>query len=408
MPIIESLLDTDEYKLKMGQLVFHRHPDTPVKYAFKNRTTKVRLAGFIDEGELREELDHIRTLRFRDDEIEYLFGVRMAGKRIFQDDYLNFLRGFQMPGYHLEKTSDTFTLEFSGKWSEAIYWETPALAIVNELYNRAVIRKMGYNIVGLWKEGNRRLQEKISKLKQYPEIIFSDFGTRRRFMRGWQEYVIGELIKRVPKQLIGTSNVLLAMKYKIPAIGTFAHEMDMIYSGIYHADDTDIRASHNKVLQDWWGEYGYESSIALTDTYGTDFFFRDFEPKQARLWKGLRQDSGDPFEFGEKAIKFYEGFALDPAAKLIIFSDGLDVETIVKLHKHFSGRIQTGFGWGTNLTNDLGINALSLIIKAVESCGYGTVKLSDNLAKAMGKPEDIERFKRIFGHTANAYKECVY
>lgn len=408
MPIIESLVDTDEYKLTMGQIALHRHPDTPVKNAFKNRTKKVNLADFIDEGELREELDHIRTLRFKDDEIEYLSSIKIAGKRIFQDDYLEFLRGLQLPEYCLEKIDGTFNLEFPGKWSEAIYWETPALAVVNELYNRGVIKKMSYNIVGLWKEGNRRLQEKISRLKQYLEIRFSDFGTRRRFMRGWQEYVIGELIRRVPKQFIGTSNVFLAMKYNIPPIGTFAHEMDMIYSGIYHNNDADIRVSHNKVIQDWWDEYGYELSIALTDTYGTDFFFRDFEPRQACLWKGLRHDSGDPFEFGGKAIRFYESSALDPAAKLIVFSDGLDVEIIIKLHKHFSGRIQTGFGWGTNLTNDLGIGALSLIIKAVESCGHGTVKLSDNLAKAMGKPEDIERFKRIFGYTGNAYKECRY
>lgn len=408
MPIIESLPDTDFYKLTMGQVVFHRYPDTPVKYAFKNRTKKVRLADFIDEGELREELDHIMGLRFKDDEIEYLRGIKMSGKRIFQNDYLEFLRGLQMPEYCLEKNDGTFSIEFPGKWSEAIYWETPALAVVNELYCRGIIRKMGYNIVGLWKEGNRRLQEKILRLKQYPEIRFSDFGTRRRFSRGWQEYVIRELIRGVPKQLIGTSNVLFAMRYGIPPIGTFAHEMDMIYSGIYHLDGANIRASHNKVLQDWWDEYGCELSIALTDTYGTDFFFRNFEPKQARLWKGLRQDSGDPFEFGERAIDFYEHLGIDPAAKLIVFSDGLDVENIVKLHKHFSGRIQTGFGWGTNLTNDLDIGALSLIIKAVESCGHGTVKLSDNLAKAMGKSEDVERFKRIFGYMRDAYKECRY
>lgn len=408
MPIVESLLDIDLYKLTMGQVVLHKYPDTPVKYAFKNRTTKVRLADFICEAELRKELDHIRTLRFTNGEIEYLRGIQMSGGRIFQDDYLEFLRDLRLPEYRLEKVDGAFSLEFSGKWSEAIFLETPDLAVVNELYYRGIIKKMGHNIIGLWKEGNRRLQEKILKLKQYPEIRFSDFGTRRRFSRGWQEYVIRELIRKVPKQLIGTSNVLFAMRYGIPPIGTFAHEMDMIYSGIYHLDDADIRASHRKVLSDWWDEYGYELSIALTDTYGTDYFFKDFGPEQARLWKGLRQDSGDPVEFGEKAIDFYEYNGIDPATKLIVFSDGLDVETIIKLHEHFWGRIKTGFGWGTNLTNDLGVGALSLIIKAVESCGHGTVKLSDNLAKAMGKLEGIERFKRIFGYTGNAYKECRY
>ena len=141
----------------------------------------------------------------------------MAGKRIFQDDYLDFLRGFQAPEYYLEKVDGTFRLEFSGKWSEAIYWETPALAVVNELYNRVVVARGNCDITKIWKEGNSRLQEKISTLKQYPGIVFSDFGTRRRFSRGWHEYVVRELIRKVPKQFIGTSNVLLAMGYNNPA-----------------------------------------------------------------------------------------------------------------------------------------------------------------------------------------------
>jgi nicotinate phosphoribosyltransferase len=173
------------------------------------------------------------------------------------------------------------------------------------------------------------------------------------------------------------------------------------------SDDT-IRASHNRVLREWWEEYGVGLSIALTDNYGTDFFFRDMTAEQARVWKGLRQDSGDPMAFGEKAIAFYERHGIDPREKLIVFSDGLDLGTIVKLADHFAGRIRVSFGWGTNLTNDVGFEALSLVIKVIEAHGHPTVKLSDNLAKATGEAPDIEHFKRIFGHTVTTFEECRY
>ena len=191
-------------------------------------------------------------------------------------------------------------------------------------------------------------------------------------------------------------------------MGTNAHEEDMAMSGIMHGSDDEIRNSHQKVLQEWWEEYGWALSIALTDTYGTDFFFRDMTYEQARDWKGLRQDSGDPFKFGDKAIAFYQQHGIDPREKLLVFSDGLDVDTIIRLADYFAGRIKVTFGWGTNLTNDLGFPAISIIIKLLESNGYGTVKLSDNLAKAMGKPEDIERFKRIFGYTGTTYEKVRY
>jgi nicotinate phosphoribosyltransferase len=207
---------------------------------------------------------------------------------------------------------------------------------------------------------------------------------------------------------MGTSNVYFARKYSLAPIGTMAHEMFMVMSGVMHGTDETIYASHNRVLQDWWDYYGFDLSIALTDTYGSDFFFRDLSLEQARNWKGLRQDSGDPVAFGEKAIRFYESRGIDPREKLIVFSDGLDIESIYQLTEHFAGRIKIAFGWGTNLTNDLGFGALSLVVKVVESCGHGTVKLSDNLAKAIGTPEDIERFKRVFGYTGTLFEACRY
>jgi nicotinate phosphoribosyltransferase len=409
MPIITSLLDIDFYKFTMGQLVFHRSPEVPVKYAFKNRTSGVRLTDFIDEAELRDELDHVRTLRFTNSDLHYLLGTDEYGARMFSADYLAFLRELRLPDYYLEKNGDGYVTEFFGNWAEAIYWETIALAIINELYYRAKMAQLSRfgrdNVLAV---GKCRLGEKIKALHRNPDIRFSDFGTRRRFSREWQDYVVNALREEVPEQFLGTSNVALANKYSLVPMGTSAHERDMATASILQSIGEDIRKAQNIVLEDWWAEYGWGLSIALTDTWGTDFFFSQMTREQAHSWKGLRQDSGDPFAFAEKAIRFYRDKDINPKEKLLIFSDGLDVDTIVKLQSRFSRRINLGFGWGTNLTNDLCFKPLSLVVKLVEANGQGTVKLSDNLAKATGRPADIRYYKRKLGYTGNTFQECRY
>jgi nicotinate phosphoribosyltransferase len=410
MPIIRSFLDVDFYKSTMGQFAFHRHPEVEVRYGSKNRTKGVRLAEIIDPGQLREELDWTRdNIRANKSELHYLRGTNEYAERMFKEDYLEFLGGLSLTDYYLEVVDGNFVLEFAGPWSKDIYWETMALAIKNELYNQALMKGMSrFSQDLVFAEGKKRLAEKIKKLKVYPEITISDFGTRRRFSFEWQDYVVGVLAQELPGQFLGTSNTYLAMKHGLLPMGTEAHEMDMVYSGIYHESDDDIRASHQKVIKDWWDEYGWGLSVALSDTFGTDFFFRDMSREQAQAWKGIRQDSGNPIAIGEKTIAFYKGHGIDPREKLIVFSDGLDVDRIIEIYKHFKGRIKTTFGWGTNLTNDLGFKPLSIVIKVIEANGHGTVKLSDNLAKAIGKPEDVERFKRIFGYSGTTYEECKY
>ena len=410
MPIIESLLDADFYKFTMGQLVFHRYVNVPVEYAFINRTKKIHIPDFIDDGELRAELDHVRTLRFTKSELHYLRGTNEYQERMFKEDYLEFLASLQLPEYNLKKSDDQYKLEFAGKWSEAIYWETIALSIINELYYSYFMRKLSrFERDKVRAEGIKRLAKKIEILKKRPDIIFTDFGTRRRFSREWQDYVVRTLAEELPSaQFRGTSNAYLAMKYSLLPMGPDAHERGMALSGIFHGSDEKIRDSHDRTLRDWWAEYGFGLSIALTDTYGTDFFFKDMDHKQAILWKGLRQDSGDPFVFIDKAMDFYHRHGIYPFGKLIVFSDGLDVNLMVRLADYRKGEIQKTFGWGTNLTNDLGFEALSLVVKLIKSNGHGTVKLSDNLAKALGKPEDVERFKRIFGYAGTYEKECRY
>ncbi|MEK7640452.1 MAG: nicotinate phosphoribosyltransferase [Patescibacteria group bacterium] len=409
--IINSLLDTDFYKFTMGQLVFLKHRDVPVKYAFKNRTKGVRLGFEIDEKELRAELDHVKSLSFKNSELRYLRGaINDHNERIFCEEYLQFLGELSLQSYKLSMDSNEFVLEFEGKWSEAIYWETFALSIVNELYYRkqmAGLSEFEREVVEA--RGRLNLAKKIEALRKRPAIKFTDFGTRRRFSREWQDYVVKTMAKEFPPlDFRGTSNVFLAMKYDLMPMGTSAHEMFMVMSGVCHGSDHMIRASHNYVLQEWWGLYGRDLSIALTDTYGTDFFFTDFTKEQAQRWKGFRQDSGDPITFGEKVLEFYKRHDVPADDKMIVFSDGLNVEMMIKIHDHFDGKIKVSFGWGTNLTNDLGFPALSLVVKPVEANGHGLVKLSDNIAKAVGLPEDIESFKRIFGYGSSFSEECVY
>lgn len=410
MPIIESLLDNDFYKFTMGQVAFNRYPDVLVKFAFRNRTKGIRLAEVIDEKDLRAEMDHVRTLRFTKTELHYLRGTNEYSKRMLKEPYLDFLANLQLPPYVLKKVDGNYDLEFPGKWSEAMHWEIPSLAIVNQLYYRGLMSHLSeFEREAVYATGVLRLFDKIKILRERPDIAFCDFGSRRRFSREQQDYVVRTLAKELPgTQFLGTSNTYLAMKHGLLPMGTAAHEMYMGLSGIMHGNDEEIRASHNKVLQDWWKEYGRGLSIALTDNYGSDFFFQDMTCQQARQWKGFRQDSGDPFVFVDKALAFYQRCGVNPRKKLIVFSDGLDVETIIKLADYCFGRIKATFGWGTNLTNDLGFPALSLIVKLIESNGHGTVKLSDNLAKALGTPEDIEHFKRIFGYTGTEFQECRY
>ncbi len=409
MPIISSLLDIDFYKFTMGQIVFHRYADVPVRYSFKNRTSGVHFQDFVSEDDLRRELDHARTLCLNNSELHYLRGTNEYGDRMFAEDYLEFLKNLRLPPYDLKISDDTLELEFPGKWSEAIYWETIALAIVNQLYYRAKMEKLSrFGRDNVYAVGKCLLGKKITRIRANPDIRFSDFGTRRRFSREWQDYVVGVLKEEVPRQFVGTSNVELAMKHGVAPKGTSAHERDMAMAAILQSRGESILGAQNIVLEDWWDEYGWGLSIALTDTWGTDFFFSQMIDEQARSWKGLRQDSGDPFTFAEKAIRFYKDRGVNPREKLLIFSDGLDIETIVKLQSRFSRRINVGFGWGTNLTNDLGFKPLSLVVKLVEANGQGTVKLSDNLAKAVGKPEDIEFYKRELGYTGNTFQECKY
>lgn len=405
MPIIQSLLDIDFYKLTMAQVAWDRFSDVKVKFSFTNRTRSVALSEIVSEERIRGELAAIRSLRFTDEEIRYLTSLGH-----FSSSFLYWLKCLQLPEILVEKDGPTYRIEAEGRWCDVSLWETLVLSVVNELYYRALIANPSY----AWPEGAQRFEDKCRWLAQekYRDILFIEFGTRRRFLRVWQEYIVEKLaIKKKVGQLpgfVGTSNVFLAKKFGLKPIGTFAHEMFMVYAGIFGDSDDGLRASHNKVLQDWRARYGPDLSVALTDTFGSDFCLGDFSIEQAREWDGLRHDSGNPFRFGEKVIAWYESLGIDPKTKTIVFSDGLEMIKICALWLRFKDRIGVSFGWGTNLTNDMGHAPLSLVMKAVEADGRPTVKLSDNPAKAMGPAEEVERYKRVFGHSEGEYETCTY
>lgn len=369
----------------MGQLVFKYFPSVKVKYQLINRSKDIRLRDYISKSELTNELSRIKKLKINKGEQVYLKKLQL-----FSEDYLKFLKTVNLPEILLTENDKDYQIEITGLWSEVIYWETFVLSALTEFYCQTFIKKQNQSINDLIGKGKRRLSKKINKLKNYPGIKFADFGTRRRLNFQWQKYALESFKKESPDQLIGTSNVLLAKELGLRPVGTFAHEMYMVFFTL----DQDIFRSHQKVLDLWWKEYGDKLSTALTDNYGSDFFFNNFSKEQAKNWQGLRHDSGNPIKFGEKAINFYKKLGINPKEKMIIFSDSLNIDLMIKIYKHFNGRIKILFGWGTDLTNDLGVKIPQIIVKPVEANGQNTAKLTDTLTKATGHKETINFLKK--------------
>lgn len=405
--IIKSFLDTDFYKFTMGQFVWKHYPDIPIVYAFKCRTKDVQLGKIMDFHRLHRVMEEIRELKPTEEEIRYLSNLNAQDGKIFSKDYLDFLSNIKLPPFRLDVVGDNLIIEVGGKWSEAIYWETFILSAVNELYYREIIRD--HDIGDIMEEGIANINYKKAVLKTHPEVKFIEFGTRRRFSRVWQSRVFDEFLKLGPAQCLGTSNVFLAKEYNSIPRGTMAHELFMVAAGIYRSiDETAVRASQFKTMYLWEEMYGEHLSIALTDTFGSEFFFKTCPDHMAKSLRGLRQDSGNPLEFGERAIKFYRENEIDPKSKQIVFSDGLTVNAMIHIASQFKDRIGVNFGWGTNLTNDLGLKPLSIVVKPKIAAGNNLVKLSDNLAKATGHPEEVALYKKIFGYVDMGYQECIY
>ncbi|MDB5989350.1 MAG: pncB [Herbaspirillum sp.] len=372
--IITSLLDTDLYKFTMMQVVLHHFPGAQVEYRFKCRSENIDLSAYIDE--IRDEIAGLCDLRFQEDELHYLRSLRFV-----KSDFVDFLALFQMSRQHISvepAASGNGEIEISvkGPWLYTILFEVPVLAIINEVYFRAMQSEAAYA------EGRARLQNKIAVITDNPALagcMIADYGTRRRFSRAWHAEVVTLLKRNLGRHFAGTSNVMYAMQHGLTPLGTMAHE----YLQACQALGPRLRDSQTFALETWAREYRGDLGIALSDVYGMDAFLRDFDLFFCKLFDGARHDSGDPFEWGERLIAHYLKNRIDPVGKVLVFSDGLDFEKVAELYLRFKDRAKVAFGVGTNLTNDVGYTPLQIVMKMVRCNGQPVAKLSDNPSKDM-------------------------
>lgn len=378
--IIHSLLDTDLYKFTMLQVVLHKFPQTHSVYHFRCRNledTVYPLTDILDD--LNQQLDYLCQLKFKEDELQYLRSLRFI-----KSDFVDYLELFQLKRRFIKVSIDDqgrLDIWVEGPMVQAMMFEIFVLALVNELYFRRI------RTDEVLAEGERRLQAKVALLKKYeqeqnpndPPFLVSDFGTRRRYSYDWQKHVITEFHQASPYIFRGTSNVLIAKELGITPIGTMAHE----FLQAFQALDVRLRNFQKLALETWVQEYRGDLGIALTDVVGMDAFLRDFDLYFAKLFDGLRHDSGDPYEWGEKAYAHYKKLKVDSKSKMLTFSDGLNLEKAWNLHQYFKDRFQVSFGIGTNLTNDLGQTPLNIVLKLVECNGQSVAKISDSPGKTM-------------------------
>ncbi|MEJ8836321.1 nicotinate phosphoribosyltransferase [Ramlibacter sp. AN1133] len=393
-PVVRSLLDTDLYKFTMWQPMLHRHPQTQALYRFVLRNTpEYPLAELCDD--VNAQLDALCRLSFARDELDYLGALRFI-----KSDFVDFLRifRFQRDFIRAWAEGEHLRIEARGPQVHVMGFEIFVLAIVNELYFGRFDR------AAAWAEGRRRLQAKIAQLRAFehePALAhpfeFFDFGVRRRYARDWQAEVVATLARELPQSFKGTSNVLLARECGITPIGTMGHE----YLQTFQATGVRLRDFQRAALEEWVQEYRGDLGIALTDTVGMEAFLADFDLYFAKLFDGLRQDSGDPFAWGEKALAHYARLRINAHDKRLVFSDSLDVDKALALYRHFGDRVNMGFGIGTNLTNDVGHQPLNIVMKLVEVNGQPVAKLSDAPGKTLATDETFLAYLRqVFGVAA--------
>jgi nicotinate phosphoribosyltransferase len=382
--IIKSLLDTDLYKLTMQQAVIALFPNEIVRYELIIRVPRDFPPNFAEA--LKSEIDAMSTLHFQPDEIDFLKKTCYFLKL----PYIDFLCGYRFDPNEVRLTQDgqTLSLVVEGYWYKTILWEVPLMALISELFFRLTKQAPLPET-----ELKSRIERKVKRLETIG-AHFSDFGTRRRFSLENHDQVVATCVKHAPKVFVGTSNPYLAMKYHCKAMGTQAHEWYMSIAALYGY------TMSNKIGMEKWVEvYQGDLGIALTDTYTSEVFFNEFESKYAKLFDGIRQDSGNPITFAEKAIQHYEQLRIDPSSKTIVFSDSLDIAMVEKIHEYCKGKIKDSYGIGTHLTNDVGVKPLNMVIKLtaikIKGAWVSTVKLSDDRGKHTGAIDAVNLCKQI-------------
>ncbi|WP_313317132.1 nicotinate phosphoribosyltransferase [Stenotrophomonas sp.] len=385
--IIQSLLDTDLYKFTMMQAVLHQYPGAIVQYRFKCRTPGIDLARYIDQ--ISAEIDHLCSLRFSSEELDYMRRLRFV-----KPDFIDFLGLFHLDRKYISlRPSQTvpgeIELDISGPWLHTIMFEVPLLAIINEVWFRNTSTPD-------FAEGERRLQVKTALLRDTPgfeNCRIADYGSRRRYSREWHGTMLPMLRDALGTQFVGTSNVHFARLYGMTPHGTMAHE----YLQAFQALGPRLRDSQVAALESWAREYRGDLGIALSDVVGLDAFLRDFDTYFCKLFDGVRHDSGDPFSWGDRMLAHFKANRTDPASKILVFSDGLNIEKVMQLYDYFRGRCQVAFGVGTHLTNDLGPTPLNIVIKMVRCNGQPVAKLSDSPGKSMcDDPGYLSYLRQVF------------
>lgn len=386
-PIITSLLDTDAYKLHMQQAVFHQYPDVEVVAEFHCRSQE-DLRPYFDE--VLQQIDHLCQLRFQPEELDYLGQLPF-----FETDYLEYLATFrfQQSNVEVRKDGEQLQITLRGKWLDVILWEVPLLAIISEIRGRRRYPQASVD------QACQHLHHKLKLLKQdHPTLDMSgfsliDFGTRRRFSKALQANIVDQLIEHFP-QFDGTSNYYLAFNKGLKPVGTQAHEWFQAHQQL----SGELADSQQLALHNWIKEYPDTLGIALTDCINMDAFLRDFTPSLANTFLGLRHDSGDPIEWGEKAIAHYEKLGIDPKSKVLVFSDGLSLAKAIEIYQHFAQRIQTSFGIGTKLTCDIpNVDSLNIVLKLTACQGKPVAKISDEPGKSMCRDEAyLQALKQAF------------
>jgi nicotinate phosphoribosyltransferase len=415
-PVVRSLLDTDFYKLLMAQFILERHAGVEVTFGLHNRTRSVRLADLIAEEELRAQLDHVRSLRFRPNELIWIAGASFYGQaRIFRPAFIDFLRTLRLPAYDLRREDGQYVLTFTGLWAETTWWEIHALAIVSELKNRAAHRlRSKAELDFLYANAKAKLLAKLRRLKGLDGLALSEFGTRRRHAFLWQEWVALAMAEVLGDGFVGSSNAFLSFKHGFETKGTNAHELPMVLAALAD-DDADLKQSQYELCRQWQEAYSGNLLVALPDTFGTTQFLRGAPAWLAHDWVGYRPDSKPALEAGDELIAWLQARGVDPLSRFVLFSDGLDLridgfaphgEDIADIHGYFAGRVGRAYGWGTNASNDFRgcdprgeqlFDPLSLVCKVIAANGRPAVKLSDNYNKASGPADEVARYRAVFG-----------
>ncbi|MBR3764556.1 MAG: nicotinate phosphoribosyltransferase [Clostridia bacterium] len=382
-PIITSLLDTDLYKFNMDQVIFHKHTDLSGEYYFRCRNTDVTFTKEMFD-EINAQIDHLCTLTFTKAELDYLRSIRFI-----KNDYVEFLRLWRPIRDYVETrlgVSGHLHIAVRGPLFSAMQFEIYLLEIVNEVYFR-----MKYDYAALRASAEEKLEQKIANFRSGKySFQFAEFGCRRRLSREWQDVVVRRFAQET-SNCIGTSNVYLAMKYGIKPIGTYAHEYVQMYQGI---DAIPLAYTNHYALQDWYDEYRGDNGTALTDTITTDLFLLDFDRSMVNNFSGVRHDSGDPFQWGDKIIAHYQKYGADPMSKQLLFSDSLDFDKAQALCDYFRDRAKVAFGIGTFCSNDTCVRPLNIVIKLQSVNGRAVAKLSDTPGKAMCRDDAFLEYLR--------------